>query len=179
MRTITSKPAIGGTALAAALLLPLLAAPPTAAADGRYEAETAMLSQTVAATNHTGYSGTGFVDSTNTAGSSVEFTVNTTAGSTSLALRYANGTTTDRPMDISVNGKAVASGVAFNGTGSWDTWATKTVAAQLVAGTNTVRATATTANGGPNLDYLDTGAPAAAVPRCRSAATNSLTPPGR
>ncbi|MFF3124986.1 glycosyl hydrolase family 8 [Streptomyces sp. NPDC057908] len=165
MRTTTRIRTLGGTALAAAgLLLPLLAAPPAAAADTRYEAEGATFSQAAVATNHTGYSGTGFVDYTNVAGSSVEFTVNATAGSTSLAIRYANGTTTNRPMDISVNGTVVASGAAFNGTGSWDTWATKTVAAQLVAGTNTIRATATTANGGPNLDYLDSQDTAAGGP---------------
>ncbi|MFI5747727.1 glycosyl hydrolase family 8 [Streptomyces sp. NPDC051644] len=165
MRTTTSKLTIGGTVLAAAgLLLPLLAAPPAAAAATLYEAEGATLSQAALATNHAGYSGTGFVDYTNVAGSSVEFTVNAAAGSTALAIRYANGTTTDRPMDISVNGTVVASGLAFGGTGSWDTWATKTVTAQLTAGTNTVRATATTANGGPNLDYLDSGAPTAGGP---------------
>ncbi|WP_370740793.1 glycosyl hydrolase family 8 [Streptomyces sp. Ncost-T10-10d] len=143
------------------LLLPLLAHLPKASAvTAAYEAENASLYQAAVATNHTGYSGTGFVDYTNVVGSSVEFTLNATAGSTSLAIRYANGTTTNRPMDISVNGTVVASGAAFNGTGSWDTWATKTITAQLVAGTNTIRATATSANGGPNLDYLDTADPA-------------------
>lgn len=165
MRTTTRMRILGGTALAAAgLLLPLPAAPPAAAAATRYEAEGATLSQAAVATNHTGYSGTGFVDYTNVIGSSVEFTVNATAGSTSLAIRYANGTTANRPMDISVNGTVVAPGAAFDGTGSWDTWATKTITAQLVAGTNTIRATATTANGGPNLDYLDSQAPAAGGP---------------
>ncbi|MFI6725752.1 glycosyl hydrolase family 8 [Streptomyces atratus] len=147
------------------LLLPLLAhLPQASAATAAYEAENASLYRAAVATNHTGYSGTGFVDYTNVAGSSVEFTVDATAGSTSLAIRYANGTTINRPMDISVNGTVVASGAAFNGTGSWDTWATKTITAQLVAGTNTIRATATTANGGPNLDYLDSADPAAGGP---------------
>ncbi|MFJ2627465.1 glycosyl hydrolase family 8 [Streptomyces sp. NPDC087532] len=165
MRITSSMPTIGGTALAAAgLLLPLLAAPPAAAAAARYEAEGGTLSRAVVATNHTGYSGTGFVDYANVAGSSVEFTVNAAAGSTSLAIRYANGTATDRPMDISVNGTVVASGASFGATGSWDTWATKTVPAQPAAGANTVRATATTANGGPNLDYLDIAAPTAGGP---------------
>jgi len=49
----------------------------------------------------------------------------------------------------------VASNVAFNGTGDWASWQTKTITAGLVAGANTVRASATTANGGPNLDYLE------------------------
>src|SRR6266511_3662467 len=67
----------------------------------------------------------------------------------------ANGTTTNRPMDITVDGALVADELAFNGTGSWDTWANVTITASLNAGANTIRATATTANGGPNVDYLD------------------------
>src|SRR5262249_20048131 len=77
------------------------------------------------------------------------------AGSAALAFRYANGTATDRPMDISVNGTTVASGVSFPATTDWDTWTTKTINANVNAGTNTIRATATTANGGPNPAYLD------------------------
>lgn len=150
--------------LAAAVLtllpaLPLIAAAPSAdAAATRYEAENATLSQAAVAANHTGYSGTGFVDYTNVTGGYVEWTVDSaTAGATPLALRYANGTTVNRPLDISVNGTLVSGGHAFTGTGSWNTWATATVNADLVAGTNKIRATATTANGGPNLDYLDAG----------------------
>jgi len=122
----------------------------------RYEAENATISQGTVAANHLNYSGTGFVDYTNVAGSYVEFTVNAAAaGNNKLTFRYANGTTVNRPMDISVNGTVVASGVAFNPTTNWDTWANVTVTAALNAGSNKVRATATTANGGPNLDYLD------------------------
>ncbi|GAB3884103.1 PQQ-dependent sugar dehydrogenase [Kibdelosporangium lantanae] len=125
------------------------------AAPTKYEAETATISQGVVADNHTGFSGTGFVDYTNVAGSSVEFTVDAAqAGGATLTFHVANGTTVNRPMDISVNGTTVASAVAFNGTGSWDTWTDVTVNASLVAGANKVKATATTANGGPNLDYL-------------------------
>jgi endo-1,4-beta-D-glucanase Y len=123
-----------------------------------YQAEDATISQGTVATNHTGFTGTGFVDYTNITGSYVQFTVDAAAaGETGLVLRYANGTTTDRPMDITVNGTTVASGVSFPSTGSWDTWATKTVDATLTAGSNTVRATATTDNGGPNLDELSLG----------------------
>jgi endo-1,4-beta-D-glucanase Y len=120
-----------------------------------YQAEDATISQGVVATNHLGFTGTGFVDYTNVAGSYVQWTVSAgTAGPATLAIRYANGTTTNRPMDISVNGAVVAAGKAFNGTGTWDDWATTSVTATLAAGSNTVRATATTANGGPNVDKL-------------------------
>ncbi|NUR92625.1 MAG: carbohydrate-binding protein, partial [Nonomuraea sp.] len=45
-------------------------------------------------------------------------------------------------------------GLYFGPTANWDTWATKTVTVPLNAGTNTIRLTATTANGGPNLDRI-------------------------
>jgi hypothetical protein len=122
----------------------------------RYEAEHATISQGTVAGNHRGFSGTGFVDMTNVTGSFVQWSVPAAAaGTASLAIRYANGTTVNRPMDIRVNGAVVAAAQPFPGTGSWDTWATSTVSVPLAAGTNTVRLTATTANGGPNLDYLE------------------------
>jgi hypothetical protein len=138
--------------LAMGLAVPLL---PANAAATRYEAENATISQGTVASNHTGFSGTGFVDYTNVTGSYVQWTVNVaSAGTATLSFRYANGTTTDRPMSIAVNGTVVSS-LSFPGTGNWDTWATKTLTASVAAGANTIRATATTANGGPNVDFLD------------------------
>ncbi|MBX7554002.1 PQQ-dependent sugar dehydrogenase [Streptomyces sp. tea 10] len=146
--------------LAAVLALPLAAlSQGTALAATDFQAEDALISQGTVATNHTGYTGTGFVDYTNVKGSSVEFTVSAaTAGPASLTLRYANGTPTDRPMDLSVNGTVAAPAVSFPATTDWNTWAAKTVNVQLKAGTNTIRATATTDNGGPNLDSLSLAA---------------------
>ncbi|NUT08559.1 MAG: carbohydrate-binding protein [Hamadaea sp.] len=124
----------------------------------RYEAENAAINQGSVATNHLNFSGTGFVDYTNVSGSSVTFTVTASAtGSAPVTIRYANGTTTNRPMNISVNGTVVASNVAFGATANWDTWADVTRTLNLVTGSNTVTLTATTANGGPNLDYIDLG----------------------
>jgi alpha-galactosidase len=122
----------------------------------RFEAENAVINQGVVATNHVGFSGTGFVDYNNVVGSSVEWTVNAAqAGAGRLTIQYANGSTANRPMDIAVNGTVVMPGQAFNPTGNWDTWANATVTAPLNAGANTVRATATTASGGPNVDFLE------------------------
>ncbi|HVQ90826.1 MAG TPA: glycoside hydrolase family 88 protein [Mycobacteriales bacterium] len=141
---------------ATALLAPLLPTMAAHAAVSRHEAETATISNGTVAANHAGFSGTGFVDYTNAVGSSVEWTVTAArAGTAALALRYANGTSANRPMDIAVNGTVVAAGRAFAGTGSWDSWATSTLTAALAAGPNTIRATATSANGGPNVDWLE------------------------
>ncbi|MGW1752700.1 PQQ-dependent sugar dehydrogenase [Streptomyces mirabilis] len=170
--------------LSLVLAVPLVALVGTAAqAATDYQAEDATISQGAVATNHTGYTGTGFVDYTNITGSYVEFTVSAaTAGTSSLALRYANGTSVDRPMDLSVNGTVVASGVSFPATTDWNTWATKSVNVQLDAGSNKIRATATTASGGPNLDRVgvaaaaDTQAPSRpGQPSCSAIGEDALT----
>ncbi|MFJ3903737.1 PQQ-dependent sugar dehydrogenase [Streptomyces sp. NPDC090025] len=148
-----------------------------------YQAEDATINQGAVASNHTGYTGTGFVDYTNVVGSYVEFTVSAaTAGTSALTFQYANGTDATRPMDISVNGTVVASGVTFPATGAWTTWTAKSVNAALKAGSNTVRATATSADGGPNLDRLrvgtaaDTTAPSRpGTPSCSGIGPNGLT----
>ncbi|WP_245601745.1 glycoside hydrolase family 75 protein [Hamadaea tsunoensis] len=150
-RLVTAAVATAGLALS--MLLP---ASPASAAPTRYEAENATISQGAVATNHTGYSGTGFVDGTNIAGSYTQFTVDAaTAGSATIAIRYANGTAANRAADIAVNGTTVSAAHAFNGTGSWDTWTTDTITATVNAGSNTIRVTATTADGNANLDYVD------------------------
>jgi alpha-L-fucosidase len=122
----------------------------------RYEAESATISQGAVESAHAGYSGSGFVNYENVAGSYVQWTVNAeTAGTATLRFRYANGTTANRPVDLAVNGTLVRDELAFPGTGAWTTWQTVTTTVPLVAGANTIRATATTANGGPNADYLE------------------------
>jgi alpha-L-fucosidase len=121
---------------------------------GRFEAEQASLSGATVATNHPGFSGSGFIDYAAGAGGFAEWTVTgATAGAATLTVQYANGGTSNRTLAISVNGAAPVT-VAFPGTGSWDTWNSATLTVPLNAGTNTVRATATTTDGGPNIDYL-------------------------
>ncbi|WP_426502719.1 CBM35 domain-containing protein [Dactylosporangium sp. McL0621] len=130
----------------------------------RHEAEAAAIGQGVVESNHTGFSGTGFVNGDNVAGSYVEFTFDATAaGTANLSIGYANGTAADRPADISVNGTVLAAGAAFPPTANWDTWAVKALSAPVHAGANTVRITAATAGGNPNLDYLDAVAGSAPV----------------
>ncbi len=125
---------------------------PSGPAPVDYQAESAVISQGVVESNHAGFTGTGFVNLDNVIGSSAEFSV---AGpASSLVVRYANGTTTNRPMDVLVDGSVVAAAVSFNGTGAWSTWATKSVAAAISSGTHTVRLVSTTINGGPNLDKI-------------------------
>ncbi|WP_168221202.1 carbohydrate-binding protein [Actinomadura sp. WMMA1423] len=130
------------------------------AATVRYEAETAPAVCTgTIDSNHSGYSGTGFCNGTNQAGAYAQLTVNASAaGTATLRIRFANGTSAARPTDVAVNGSTVPA-VTFEGTGSWDTWASMTLTVPVNGGANTVRLTPTGAEGLPNIDYVeaDTG----------------------
>ncbi|MEV4320109.1 CBM35 domain-containing protein [Actinocrispum sp. NPDC049592] len=151
--TVTAKDAAGNTSGSSN--------PVTATTSGGgggpvdYQAEQATITQGVVESNHDGYTGTGFVNYDNVNGSAVEWTVNAAAaGAADVVVRFSNGTTTNRPMNIAVNGTVVASNVGFPSTTNWDTWNTVTVHVTLNAGANKIKATATTANGGPNVDKI-------------------------
>lgn len=149
--------ALGTMGVAFATSIAVMSVPEAAvAAPVRYEAESATISQGVVESNHAGFSGTGFVNFDNVAGSSVEFTVTASrAGEARLTFRYANGTADARPLDVNVNGALAVDERAFAGTGAWTAWTSVTNTVQLNAGTNTIRLTATGATGGPNLDYVE------------------------
>ena len=135
----------------------LVAMNSASAAPIRYEAETspATCSGTIDS-NNAGFSGSGFCNSPNAVGGNAQFTVNASAaGTATLGIRYANGTTATRPADITVNGSVAQSASAFAGTGSWTTWATKTLTVPVNAGNNTIRLAATSADGLANIDFLD------------------------
>ncbi|MFC4120531.1 right-handed parallel beta-helix repeat-containing protein [Nonomuraea zeae] len=138
------------------------------AAPARYEAETspAVCTGTIDS-DRAGYSGSGFCNGGNAVGAYAQFTVNASAaGTATLGIRFANGTTTARPAGVIVNGSTVQT-PSFGGTGAWTTWSTTTLTVSLNAGGNTVRLSPTTANGLPNVDYIEveTGSqpPAAAL----------------
>jgi poly(beta-D-mannuronate) lyase len=120
----------------------------------RYEAESAMCDGTIDS-DHAGFSGSGFCNTTNAVGASEQWSVNAdSAGSATLRFRYADGASASRPMTLSVNGVAAGT-LDFPPTASWDTWADATATVALASGANTVRLVATTSAGGPNLDYVE------------------------
>jgi alpha-galactosidase len=122
-----------------------------------YQAEDATILQGAVESNHAGFTGSGFVNGDNVVGSGVEFAVDAAAaGPTPVTVRFANGTSADRPMNVSLNGVPAAT-QQFPGTGAWTSWQTVTFTLNLAAGANTIRLTSTSANGGPNLDRLSIG----------------------
>jgi hypothetical protein len=143
--------------MAAALVAATLLPTPAQAAPTRYEAENApAVCNGTIDTNWTGFSGTGFCNTPNAVGAAMTWTVSAaSAGSATLGIRYANGTTTDRPADVVVNGATAVSAVSFPGTGAWTTWATKTLTVQVNSGSNTIKLSATTTSGDANIDFLD------------------------
>jgi hypothetical protein len=149
------KPLVAGTALVVGAV-GVLATGPAAAASTRHEAETspAVCTGTIDS-NWSGFSGSGFCNANNATGAYAQFTVNAAAaGTATLGVRFANGTTGSRPADLIVNGTTVQS-VSFEGTGAWDTWATKTLTVTVKSGSNTIRFNPTNSAGLANLDYLD------------------------
>ncbi|HYU83166.1 MAG TPA: carbohydrate-binding protein, partial [Kribbellaceae bacterium] len=123
---------------------------------GHFEAENATLSAgSTIDTNHTGFSGTGFVNTPNAAGAFVEWSgVSATAGTRTLTFRFSNGSTAARPCELVVNGGAPIT-LNFGTTANWDTWTTVSATVPLNATNNTIRLTATTAAGAANLDWLE------------------------
>lgn len=119
------------------------------------EAEDAVKSGVQVSNIHAGYSGTGFADYANATDDYLEWTANVpSAGTYTLAFRYALGNGGDRPLQIQVNGNVTETELAFPNTSTWTNWQTVSLTANLQAGNNTIRATATGASGA-NLDYLE------------------------
>ncbi|BCD95965.1 carbohydrate-binding protein [Marinagarivorans cellulosilyticus] len=140
------------------LLAPAIAAclaMPASAADVIYQAEEQTWSQAVFETTNAGYTGTGYVNTNNVAGSYVEFTVEVPSdGNYSLASHYANGTGSNRPIDLSINGEFKLPQLSSTPTGSWATWNTESFSVNLLAGSNTIRMIGAGNSGAPNIDAL-------------------------
>lgn len=108
---------------------------------------------TKASSANSGFTGTGYADF-GQKNSTVTFAnvTRSTAGSATLTFRYANGSTANRPLSITVNGTVIGTRT-FAPTGSWTNWTTIDVTVSLLSGNNTIKLTATGAEG-PNLDSL-------------------------
>ncbi|WP_344669579.1 carbohydrate-binding protein, partial [Catenulispora yoronensis] len=120
-----------------------------------FEAETGTLSSGgTFDSNHAGFTGSGFANTANAVGAYLDLPVTVSAaGTKTLTIRYSNGTSSDRPATISVNGSSKGT-VSFPVTADWDTWSTATISVPLNAGSNTIRIAATTSGGDANIDSV-------------------------
>jgi len=123
-----------------------------------YEAEAGTLSGgVVIQSDHAGYSGSGYVDFPGNQGGDVyvQWDIQQSGPSNqSLIFQYALGSSTSRPLELSINGGQNQT-VNFTPTGSWSSYNQKIVGGvQLQPGNNTIRLSATAGSTGPNIDYL-------------------------
>jgi hypothetical protein len=127
------------------------------------QAESASLSGGVTtATDHTGYTGSGFVGGYvdgNKGSAQTSFTASAAqAGNYTLKLRYANGTGSARTLTLYVDGVSKGQ-VSLPATANWDDWLVQTTTVALTAGNHTIAYKFTGADSGNvNLDKLDVDA---------------------
>lgn len=120
-----------------------------------YQAEQAMLYNSILETTNAGYTDSGYVNYNNEYGSYIEWNVNAEkTGAYKLTFRFANGTNVNRAMQVSINNSVAWDSLDFNSTGAWTDWNEISIAVNLRQGTNSIRVVAITADGGPNVDYL-------------------------
>ena len=124
------------------------------ACTGSIEAEEACAYDGSIDNNNAGFSGTGFVNTTNVTGSSITLSVEATSAMTvDLGFVYANGGAPDRPAAVLVNGNNAGT-LQFATTSAWTMWENETTGLALEAGLNLITLIATTANGIANLDQI-------------------------
>jgi glucose/arabinose dehydrogenase len=133
------------------------------AEQGYYEGEEAtIVGGATIASDHSKYSGSGFVANMTTVGSGVTFTVNAAqAGPQPVHVRYSNGpnpSVKTKLVSLIVNGTEVDP-LALPSTTDWKTWAFATRELNLNAGTNTITIRYDTGDDGwVNVDLLKVGA---------------------
>ena len=138
--------------------------PPPAGNGPVYEAESAVLSGGVSiASDHTGFSGTGFVGGftdANKGNATAQFTITASATANyDVALRYANGSGVAQSLSLYVDGTKLSQ-LPLATTANWDSWSSKTDTLSLSAGTHTLRYKYdTTDSGNVNLDSITVSAP--------------------
>lgn len=119
---------------------------------GSVQAEDACVYDGTIDNNNAGFLGTGFVNTTNAIGSSLQFAINASqAGNYTLGFRYAS--TAARGANLGLDGAQVAV-MTFATTGAFTTWASEEITLSLKQGNNMIKLSATTAGGLANIDLI-------------------------
>jgi unsaturated rhamnogalacturonyl hydrolase len=120
------------------------------------EAENGTISDGSVDTDHSGYTGEGFVNLVNQIDTYLEVPVAIPeSGTWELCFRYSNGTTDNRPCSIRIDGNTAREQFDFLPTTNWDIWDySDTLSLSLTAGDHTIRITGLTSASAPNLDHL-------------------------
>ncbi|MGL1888880.1 MAG: T9SS type A sorting domain-containing protein, partial [Reichenbachiella sp.] len=125
--------------------------------------------------NNSGFTGAGFANTSNASGNGIEYSISASAGSATLVIQYANGSS-DRPANIIINGSQQGSALSFASTGSWSTWSSVTTTVTLNEGVNSIRLEATVSGGLGNIDYIELSGNNVSGASCSSSARLSTVP---
>lgn len=106
--------------------------------------------------DHSGYTGSGFVDLTNASGSSIswDFSITEALPQALVVVRWANGKSDTRNMCVTVNDSVQLADYFFGSTGNWTVWKDDTLHLSLRKGRNVLSMRSLTSVGGPNLDKI-------------------------
>lgn len=120
-----------------------------------YEAENAVKHNVNVGGDHSGYTGSGFVDSYGEQGDYVEFTVDVPSdGDYTLRTKYANNTGNTVVRQVYVDGQFI-SNAYYKNLSNWDSWGTSDVGTNLKKGTHKIKfAVDNGSDGFINLDNL-------------------------
>lgn len=124
-------------------------------------------------TEHTGYTGSGYSNTTNESGTSVDYAIYAPqAGVYEMTVVFANGSSS-RPGDVVVN-NAYQGTFDLDGTGAWNAYATSnTLYVSLDAGNNLVTIEASGSSGLANIDSLSVTGTAPAAGDCVGGSSTS------
>jgi hypothetical protein len=114
------------------------------------------INEGVVENEHAGFTGTGYVNINNFSDTFMFHVVNSPVTATaSLRVRYANGTSSSRPIAVTVNGVGVGT-VSGGPTGAWTSWVVSPpISVNLVAGNNDIVHSSVVSAGMPNIDRFD------------------------
>ena len=119
------------------------------------EAETQAGGDAVFENIHGGYTGTGYINTTNATGVSLllfKYIDIEPAPVGTVKVRYANGASSARPATFYVNEEYFT--LQFPPTGGWNVWAEATVSSPLIWSSNEFLLTATSSAGLANIDKI-------------------------
>lgn len=121
-----------------------------------FEAEDGNVSNGSIDSNNPGFSGTGFINTDNALDEWCEVIVFAGYEAPYQAnIYFANGSSDDRATSVAVNGETQIESLSMPGSGDWTQWEVAETTLNLVKGENTIRLTALTAGGAPNIDRIE------------------------
>jgi PelA/Pel-15E family pectate lyase len=124
---------------------------------------------------NTGYTGSGYTKVNSVQGAAVVWAVNAnSSGRYTLTIRFANGGSVARNGSLVINGGANGNyTVPLPATGSWSSWQTLALEVDLVQGNNSLKLSANTAEGLPNIDSLKIDGDKPTAGSCTNATSSS------